>query len=105
MCAIVDGETWGTQHHRTRSQEEEEEEEGGGGVGVWMPDHSITFLLHFYSGIGKESQKKKDCKREEIKLSWVNYQLKRELVGGYDHEMNRGAAVGGGARSGKKAIC
>lgn len=68
MCAIMDGETWGTQHHRTRSQEEEkeqkeqkeeeEEEEGGGGVGVWMPDHSITFLLHFYSGIGKESQKR-----------------------------------------------
>lgn len=49
-------------------EEEEEEEEEGGGVGVWMPDHSITFLLHFYSGIGKES-KKKECKREEIRLS------------------------------------
>lgn len=38
------------------------------GWGCWMPDHSITFLFHFYSGIGKESQKK-ECKREEIRLS------------------------------------
>lgn len=50
--------------YTTEQGAREEEEEGGGGrgeggvVGVLMPDHSITFLLHFYSGIGKERQKR-----------------------------------------------
>lgn len=60
MQSVGEGrrEEFNTTEQGAREEEEEEEKEGGGGVGGWMPDHSITFLLHFYSGIGKESQKK-----------------------------------------------
>lgn len=76
MCAVGGGGEGGRREVLNTTEqgarEEDKEEEGGGAVGVWMPDHSITFLLHFYSGIGKRKPKK-ECKREEIRLSWVNY--------------------------------
>lgn len=86
-CNQEGKEMWGTQHHRTRSQR------GGGRE----PDHSFTFLLHFYFRHWKRKQKKSAKGRE--RLSWVNDQVQREeLVGGYDHEMNCRAAMGRRAR-------
>lgn len=49
-----------------------------------------------------EKKAKKSAKGRE-RLSWVNYQVQREeLVGGYDHEMNRRAALERRARGRKE---
>lgn len=69
-----------------------------GGKGV--PDHSFTFLLHFYFRHWKRKQK--SAKGRE-RLSRVNWQVQREeLVGGYDHEMNCCGAMGRRVRKEKK---
>lgn len=81
------------------STPQNKEPEGGGGG----PDHSFTFLLHFYFRHWKRKQKKSAKGRE--RLSRVNYQVQREeLVGGYDHEMNCSAAMGRRAREEKRMV-
>lgn len=67
------------------------------------PDHSFTFLLHFYFRHWKRKQKKRVQEGEKSYHESTSRYKEGELVGRYDHEMNR---LGGGrARGDKDRVC